>query len=101
MIRHQLHEPSGLLRPAALGLPGDLGDARRGAGANGQDRLLPDAAGPRDGREARDRRCELIVMGTHGRRGLQRLALGRDAEVVLHESPVPVLLVRAPEPTLS
>ena len=33
-------------------------------------------------------------MGTHGRRGLQRLAMGSDAEVVLRTSPVPVLLVR-------
>jgi nucleotide-binding universal stress UspA family protein len=39
----------------------------------------------------------LIVMGTHGRRGLKRLALGSDAELVLRESPVPVLLVRAAE----
>ena len=34
-------------------------------------------------------------MGTHGRRGLRRLTLGSDAELVLRESPVPVLLVRA------
>ena len=39
----------------------------------------------------------LIVMGTHGRRGLRRLTLGSDAELVLRESPVPVLLVRAQE----
>jgi nucleotide-binding universal stress UspA family protein len=37
----------------------------------------------------------LIVMGTHGRRGFSRLTLGSDAELVLRESPVPVLLVRA------
>lgn len=37
----------------------------------------------------------LIVMGTHGRRGLQRLALGSDAEQVLRIAPVPVLMVRA------
>jgi len=43
--------------------------------------------------EARDAKVELIVMGTHGRRGLRRLALGSDAELVLRESPVPVLLV--------
>jgi nucleotide-binding universal stress UspA family protein len=43
--------------------------------------------------QARLSRCELIVMGTHGRRGLQRLAMGSDAEVVLRTSPVPVLLV--------
>jgi nucleotide-binding universal stress UspA family protein len=45
--------------------------------------------------EAMDGRADLIVMGTHGRRGLRRLALGSDAELVLRESPVPVLLVRA------
>jgi nucleotide-binding universal stress UspA family protein len=38
--------------------------------------------------------AELIVMGTHGRRGLRRLAMGSDAELVLRRSPVPVLLVR-------
>ena len=38
--------------------------------------------------------ADLIVMGTHGRRGLKRLALGSDAELVLRLSAVPVLLVR-------
>jgi nucleotide-binding universal stress UspA family protein len=45
--------------------------------------------------EARQVQAGLIVMGTHGRRGLSRLTLGSDAELVLRESPVPVLLVRA------
>lgn len=44
-----------------------------------------------------DGRCQLIVMGTHGRRGLHRMAMGSDAEMVLRTSPVPVLLVRHPE----
>lgn len=38
--------------------------------------------------------CDLIVMGTHGRRGLQRLTLGSQAEAVARASPVPVMLVR-------
>jgi nucleotide-binding universal stress UspA family protein len=38
--------------------------------------------------------ADLIVMGTHGRRGLRRLILGSDAEWVLRSAPVPVLLVR-------
>ena len=46
--------------------------------------------------EARSANAELIVMGTHGRDGLPRLLLGSDAEFVLRESPVPVLLVRGP-----
>ena len=45
-------------------------------------------------REARNTAAELIVMGTHGRRGLRRVALGSDAELVVRESPVPVLLLR-------
>jgi nucleotide-binding universal stress UspA family protein len=38
--------------------------------------------------------AEIIVMGTHGRRGLRRLAIGSDAEMVLRSAPVPVLMVR-------
>ncbi len=47
--------------------------------------------------EARTWPADLIVMGTHGRRGWSHLALGSDAELVVRESPVPVLLVRAAE----
>ncbi|WP_019657369.1 universal stress protein [Variovorax atrisoli] len=45
--------------------------------------------------EAAKAACDLIVMGTHGRRGFSRLALGSDADRVARSSPVPVLLVRA------
>jgi nucleotide-binding universal stress UspA family protein len=44
-------------------------------------------------------RCDLVVMGTHGRRGLKRLTLGSDAELVVRHAPVPVLLVKAPDAT--
>jgi nucleotide-binding universal stress UspA family protein len=44
--------------------------------------------------QARSWKADLIVMGTHGRRGLRRLALGSDAEQVIRSSPVPILLVR-------
>ena len=46
-------------------------------------------------REAKKQRADLIVLGTHGRRGLRRLVLGSDAEQVVRTAPVPVLLVRA------
>jgi nucleotide-binding universal stress UspA family protein len=45
-------------------------------------------------KQAREWSADLIVMGTHGRRGLKRLALGSDAELVLRLSSVPLLLVR-------
>ena len=39
--------------------------------------------------------ADLIVIGTHGRRGVGRLLLGSDAEQIARMAPVPVLLVRA------
>jgi nucleotide-binding universal stress UspA family protein len=43
--------------------------------------------------QAKQWRADLIVIGTHGRRGFDRLALGSDAEKVVRTSPVPVLVV--------
>jgi nucleotide-binding universal stress UspA family protein len=45
--------------------------------------------------EARKWRAELIVMGTHGRRGVRHAVLGSDAEAVVQRAEVPVLLVRS------
>lgn len=42
---------------------------------------------------ARERGADLIVMGTHGRRGVSRALLGSQAERVVRLSPVPVLTV--------
>ena len=36
-------------------------------------------------------------MATHGYRGIKRLVLGSVADKVLHNAPLPVLLVRPPE----
>ena len=46
-------------------------------------------------RIAQARQADLIVIGTHGRRGLGRMLLGSDAEQILRLAQVPVLLVRA------
>ena len=48
--------------------------------------------------QVKDWQADLIVIGTHGRRGLPRMLLGSDAEQVLRTAAVPVLLVRPPEP---
>ena len=40
--------------------------------------------------------ADLIVIGTHGRRGVERFVVGSCAEYLLRCTPVPVLLVRAP-----
>jgi len=43
---------------------------------------------------ATKRQCNLIVMASHGRRGLRRLLLGSQTSEVLVSSSVPVLVVR-------
>lgn len=45
--------------------------------------------------DARDWKAELIVIGTHGRTGLNRLLLGSVAEGLVRVASVPVLLIRA------
>lgn len=44
--------------------------------------------------------ADMIVMGTHGLRGVERLVMGSDAETVARTSPVPVLLVRQAQASL-
>jgi nucleotide-binding universal stress UspA family protein len=46
---------------------------------------------------ARGKGCDLIVMGTHGRRELSRVQYGSVAEAVLRQAPCPVLTVRSPK----
>lgn len=54
---------------------------------------------PRDGivRVAHELKADLIVVATHGRRGLPRLLLGSVAEYVVSHAPCSVLTVRAPQ----
>jgi nucleotide-binding universal stress UspA family protein len=43
----------------------------------------------------------MVVMGSHGRRGIRRLLWGSKAQQVVRECPCPVLVVKAPSPKLS
>ncbi|MBK9270275.1 MAG: universal stress protein [Saprospiraceae bacterium] len=43
---------------------------------------------------AEDKNADLIVMGSHGRKGLRRLVMGSVAEYILRESKCPVLIVK-------
>ena len=45
-------------------------------------------------RTANDKKCDLIVMASHGRRGLTAVVLGSETQKVLTHSTVPVLVVR-------
>ena len=44
--------------------------------------------------EARSWQADLIVVGTHGRRGIGRVLMGSGAEQVIRIAPVPVLVIR-------
>jgi nucleotide-binding universal stress UspA family protein len=67
-------------------------------GVKGDIKLI-DFAGQRLGDtiadEARLWGADLIVLGTHGRRGVGRLLLGSGAEQVIRLAPVPVLIIRS------
>lgn len=43
---------------------------------------------------ARKHRCDLIVMASHGRKGLQRVLLGSETQNVLTQGTLPVLVLR-------
>jgi nucleotide-binding universal stress UspA family protein len=43
---------------------------------------------------AKERGCDLIVMASHGRRGISRVLLGSQAMKVVTLSPIPVLVCR-------
>lgn len=45
--------------------------------------------------EARDWKADLVVVGSHGRRGVGRVLMGSGAEQVIRMAPVPVLVIRA------
>jgi nucleotide-binding universal stress UspA family protein len=69
-----------------------------GAGVRAQTQLVEQFTGrvaDAVAREAKRWQADLIVMGTHGRRGIKRALLGSDAETVVRYSTVPVLLVPA------
>jgi len=72
----------------------------RAAGVEADTRLV-DATGQRLGdvvaHEALQWPADLVVIGTHGRRGLGRMLLGSGAEQIIRTSPLPVLVTRLPE----
>jgi len=48
---------------------------------------------------AEEQQADLVVMGSHGRTGIDRLVFGSTTERVLRKSPCPVLTVHPPEET--
>lgn len=76
----------------------DAMDIAKAAGVE-TDNLLYDSFGARLAEvvadSAKQWEADLIVVGTHGRRGVGRVLMGSGAEQILRMSPVPVLVIRA------
>jgi len=67
---------------------------RRALASFGEVTVIDDDARDAILKAARAVHADLIVIGTHGRRGLSRVLLGSVAEDVLRRAPCPVLAVR-------
>ncbi|WP_309572794.1 universal stress protein [Deinococcus sp.] len=82
-----------------------LEDARTALGSPNIRLLCVQGGDPRTAQAIADvaeqQQCSLVVMGTHGRSGLDHFFLGSVAEGVMRRVGVPVLLVRAPKTTPS
>jgi universal stress protein A len=107
LIAHVIHVPSGELyqpdghvlnfeeaKQRTVRLLEELRDKR--LQGYPQCELLVDIGDPHDVliRLATQRKVDLIVISTHGRSGLQRLAVGSVAEKLIHHAPCPLFVVR-------
>lgn len=106
-------EPWTAVVPGEMGMAFPIDDYEKGAAQNAASLLTvvkaeADRSGiacatvhaadqyPADGiiNTAREKGCDLIVMASHGRRGISRLLIGSQANQVVVHSSIPVLIVR-------
>jgi nucleotide-binding universal stress UspA family protein len=85
-LRQQVHDA----------LRGSLAQALAAIGAQGETRVLDGSPAAQIVTESEALAAELLVVGTRGRTGLARLALGNVAERVIRATRCPVLAVRVP-----
>ncbi|CAN5705066.1 universal stress protein [soil metagenome] len=93
-----------VLREGGAKLLDDAAAQVHSAGVEVESVMFDNFAGPVDVqvvKDAIDWKADLIVLGTHGRRGVGRMVMGSSAERILRTAPVPVLLVRTPEAQLA
>lgn len=78
-----------------------LASAKKAAGCTLLGQVLLKTGDARDviDQTAKELGIDLIIMGTHGRRGIRRVLLGSVAESVVRSAPCAVLTVRLHEPS--
>jgi nucleotide-binding universal stress UspA family protein len=86
-----------MLRDEGESAVADIRQLAEGAGLPVETTVLEGSPSREIVRYAEEQDCDLIVMGTHGRGGIDRLLLGSVAERVVRASEVPVLTVRVGE----
>jgi nucleotide-binding universal stress UspA family protein len=93
LVRIEAYEAAA--KKAADKILAAVGEAAKAAGVTCQIVHVPDSA-PAEGilATAQSRGCDLIVMGSHGRKGLNRLLLGSQAHNVLSQADISVLVCR-------
>ena len=95
-----LHQVAENIRSAGAGLLEECAKKVTNAGIQVDAELIEtfgDSAGECIVEKAKAVDADLIVCGTHGRRGIRRMLMGSDAEYIVRRAPAPVLLVRNQE----
>ena len=87
-----------LLEPDVVGTEHELRRVLDAADATGTAQVVLSALpGEAIVEVARERRPDMVVVGTHGREGLARMLLGSVAEHVIRHCDAPVLTLRVPD----
>jgi len=91
-VKDELHEQCEHVVETALAVA-------RARGVAAEERIVDGNADDALIAGAHEDRADLIVVGSHGRRGVSRFVLGSVAESVVRRAPMPVLVVRTvPKP---
>ena len=95
MVSFPIEEYDKNVSAAANAILAQVGEMARAAGAACSTLHIKDRY-PADGivETAERLKCDLIVMASHGRRGLSRMLLGSQANRVVTHSAIPVLICR-------
>jgi len=95
-----VHQIAEAIRSGGAALLKECEDKVANAGIEVEAEMIETAGAPAGEcivKRAKEVDADLIVCGTHGRRGIHRLVMGSDAEYILRRAPAPVLLVRNQE----